>query len=343
MLGFIGLLALLTGAEAAPAGSCFLPATVGVSGRLVMRSGTQLEGKVLELSEREVLVRTSRFETARVRRSAVLGAIPAECLDPELPYRALAGATGRQVRIVTVDGRALQGRLEESPTELTLDTPAGRLAVARENAIAIVDLREEPRPIDLSSRHLEAPSAIPVPSGTLHLSVTQGIHLAADWGLTRWLEASAGGLVPALHGSEFGASGLVGVRGSLGLGAHVHLAAGIHARFDQQGGSAGYLSATATWSSPVGSVTLHAGPTFPGLAAMGPPGDLGAALAATANVRRNLAVVAEGWWTFEEAGWLATGALRYRRGRLSMDVGLSIDGPSRSLGPWLGVTLEAAR
>jgi len=320
-------------------GSCVVRPSAGVRGRLVAASGLPYEGKVVDVTGGFATIETGTGQVVRIPLDRVRTFITSECLDDRVPFGSLPPGAGPQTRIVLVDGTTLVGQIvERGDGRLVLEVDGARREVVRSEVLVEVAVHERPRPIGLVERHLESPTARPLRSGALHLSLNEGTHLVASYGITSWLAASAGTVLPTLYADALTTNWQLALQAAIPIGDHVHLAGGVHA-FGGGGRTTGLLSAAVTWSSASWDVTLFAGPIFRGLAPLdGLDDDLGLALSATFHVTDSSSLLSENWTDFHLEQSFHLLAYRLAWDRFAGDLGVGFS--SRGVYPWIGLTME---
>jgi hypothetical protein len=324
------------------AGACVVQPAAGLEGTIVTVSGRKFEGEIVGVTGTSVTIDLGYDQVSRIPVEKIRGLIPAACLERRVPSGTLPPGAGPQVRLVLADGTTQVGRiLERNADRVLLEAGVERREVALAEVLAEVALEERPPPIDLVERHLESPTGRLLPSGSLHLSLNEGTHLFAAYGITRWLQVSAGTVIPLLYADGLGFNWQAALQAGFSLGDHLHLAGGLHVLGSTGGGTIGQLSVAATWSLPRWDLTLFAGPLFPGLAMLDRlDADLGAALSVTFHVTASSSLLSENWVDADLKQSFHLLAYRLRWDRLAGDAGIGFS--PRGVYPWIGFAVEIA-
>jgi hypothetical protein len=320
-----------------------VPATVGLDCLVVTSSGGRWSGRVTLVRKDLIVVHIDEDREVHVPPDRLRGVIPQTWLDDDtVPHGTLKRGAGPDVRLLLADGEVVRGLVVERSTErLVLEGPGeARRDIPVGEVLAEVKLLEERQPPSGRTRYLEAPSAVLPVAGLTELRSTEVVHVSVEHGITDHVSVSAGTVIAALHGVDYSSNAQAAVRSGRSLGESWHLAAGLHLSVSGSGRATGYLSATATWSSPKASVTLHAGPAFPGLNRLSDLGETGAALALGYRLSPRVAVISETWIGLRGDGVFSAVAARWTARRLTVDAGVAAASGGHGPVPWLGIAVE---
>jgi len=330
--------------EPGPAGPAFVEPEVGMSTTIFTVKGRRWSGELTVVTPSYVELSLEGEDGVRIKRESIRRVLAPSLAEPEVPFGELRSGPGPDVRVVQVDGRVHRAfLLREDASTLGLALPDGTtIDVPQGEVVAVIHLYQPRRPADVRQRYLEAPSALLPEGGSVTFGLTELAHLTAVLGIGPYFTLSAGTLLPVGYASDYGGNGQVALRGGYRLGESWSLAAGVHASFTESGRTTGFLSATATYSRPSLDVTLHAGPTFPGLGLLGDLpsfGDVGVAACATLRINRTALLVSETWISTSTGDLLTLAAVRFQVRRAILDAGAGATASHPFL--WLGITMEA--
>lgn len=318
------------------------PAAPGSTGVVVLASAATYEGRVVAIGGGKLALKPSEGtgEIIFLPASEVRGVV-----EVVVSQGTPEGAGARQVRVVLEGGCVVGGYLADAaPGTVALEWPGlGRREFPDSHVKRIIPVRKAAAGVEARERYLEAPSAMLMRAGTVRIVSNEATHLMAVVGVTDFLSLEVGSALPVLHTEPYGANGQAAVRAGISLHRLVHLAAGAHVTVSAGGYTSAFLSATATVGSPEASLTVHAGPMFPGANRFGSFGEVGLALAGSVRIPW-LDVVGETWVSkaFDEYdAWFAL-AGRIRGPRLMVDLGLATTLDRGQVLPWVGLTMEVA-
>lgn len=318
------------------------PATQGATGVVILASAETHEGRVVAIGGGKLALKPSEGtgEIIFLPASAVRGLVEV-VVSRDTP---LSGG-GREVRVVLDGGCVVGGRLVDAvPGMVALESPGlGRREFPDSRVKTVIPLRKAAEGVDAWERYLEVPSAMPMRPGAVRIASNEATHLMAAVGVTDFLSLEAGTALPVLHGEPYGANAMTAVRAGLSVSPILHLAAGAHVYLSQGGSVSAFLSGTATVGGPEASLTLHAGPMFPGANQLGNFGAVGLALAGSLRTPW-FDLIGESWASraFDEYdAWFAL-AGRIRGPHVMLDLGLATTLDRGQLLPWVGLTMEVA-
>jgi hypothetical protein len=354
-LGVAALIALrLSGAGRAPEAGAELrqhpcsddpdllqPATPGSTGVVVLTSAATYEGRVVAVGGGKLALKPSEGtgEIVFLPASEVRGLVEVVLSSDTL----WSGGGVREVRVV-LDGACVVGGhlVEAAPGTVALESPGlGRREFPDPQVKRIIPVRQAVARVEARERYLEAPSAMLMRAGTLRIASNEATHLMAVVGVTDFLSLEVGSALPVLYTEPYGANGQAAIRAGISVHRLLHLAAGAHASLSAGGYASVFLSGTITVGSPAGSLTVHAGPMFPGANQVGDFGEVGLALAGSVRTPW-FDLVGESWVSKGLDGydaWLAL-AGRVRGPRLVLDLGLATTSSRGQVLPWVGLSMD---
>jgi hypothetical protein len=324
----------------------------GDSGRLLLDQGRMVYAKVVSLvpDGEHIVLRMVDGKQLRPRQEQVvllLGEMR-QPLPAPLP-----------VRLELADGRTFLGTpVERSAVTLTVRTDAGLLELQTSEVKSITyptpdsylaepELERTVWPDPALVRLMAMPTAFTLRDGELSLSILEGLQPSLAYGITGWLQVSAGTVVDASYADGVGLNAYVLLTAQYAAGELIRLSPGLRWSWDRSGHTLS-LAGAVTFGTEGKHLSAYVGPAPVATTVMGPTGDRVYGLGGRLTPIPRLALVSENW--LADPGTVKRVfnglALRVFGARHSLDLGVvAAWSPGKrfagsEIRPWLGVTFS---
>jgi hypothetical protein len=315
------------------------PARRGDRGRLHLRDGSVVEGRLVTASDEGDAVDLADGKRRVFPGHSVLEVEP--IVEPE-PWATLEEG---EVLVVLHDGGSVTGRLlgHEDGT-IQVQESSGALRSIRSDEVKLFYGPSGPLPPLRSgtsparARALWAQTALVLDPGEVTLTSSQLLTAQAAAGLFRWTMLSAGTTVPVWYATDAGGNATLRLTVGAEVLPRLHLAGGLEAWLSGQG-SVVSIFAAATFVGEGWWGSLYLGPPPTSAERLGSFGDQLLALSAGWRFTPHLSALVEAWKGRGSGGQdlLVSAAARIRLWKLDVDAGL-LTAPDARLVPVLSIS-----